>query len=141
MLSPQPAVASDSDSEDDFADPTPVSIARRQSRDAAYKAETKRKAEKKEKEENKGKKKGKKKRKTGHKRKKEEKSNITEDAAARQGLTRRAQRAVDNELTTWVWGNDSGRPEEHIISQPESTQPMPQLDEERIALQFFDTPR
>ena len=137
MLSPQPAVASDSDSEDDFADPTPVSIARRQSRDAAYKAETKRKAEKKEKDE----KKGKKKRKTGHKRKKEEKPNITEDAAARQGLTRRAQRAVDNELTTWVWGNDSGRPEEHIISQPESTQPMPQLDEERIALQFFDTPR
>ena len=137
MLSPQPAVASDSDSEDDFADPTPVSIARRQSRDAAYKAETKRKAEKKEKDE----KKGQKKRKTGHKRKKEEKPNITEDAAARQGLTRRAQRAVDNELTTWVWGNDSGRPEEHIISQPESTQPMPQLDEERIALQFFDTPR
>ena len=137
MLSPQPAVASDSDSEDDFADPTPVSIARRQSRDAAYKAETKRKAEKKEKDE----KKGKKKRKTGHKRKKEEKSNITEDAAARQGLTRRAQRAVDNELTTWVWGNDSGRPEEHIISQPEPIQPMPQMDEERIALQFFDTPR
>ena len=137
MLSPQPAVASDSDSEDDFADPTPVSIARRQSRDAAYKAETKRKAEKKEKDE----KKGQKKRKTGHKRKKEEKPNITEDAAARQGLTRRAQRAVDNELTTWVWGNDSGRPEEHIISQPESTQPMPQMDEERIALQFFDTPR
>ena len=137
MLSPQPAVASDSDSEDDFADPTPVAIARRQSRDAAYKAETKRKAEKKEKDE----KKGKKKRKTGHKRKKEEKPNITEDAAARQGLTRRAQRAVDNELTTWVWGNDSGRPEEHIISEPESTRPMPQMDEERIALQFFDTPR
>ena len=137
MLSAQPAVASDSDSEDDFADPTPVSIARRQSRDAAYKAETKRKAEKKEKDE----KKGKKKRKTGHKRKKEEKSNITEDAAARQGLTRRAQRAVDNELTTWVWGNDSGRPEEHIISEPESTRPMPEMDEERIALQFFDTPR
>ena len=133
MLSPQPAVASDSDSEDDFADPTPVSIARRQSRDAAYKAETKRKAEKKEKDE----KKGQKKRKTGHKRKKEEKPNITEDAAARQGLTRRAQRAVDNQRTTWVWGNDC--PEE--ISEPESTHPMPQMDEERIALQFFDTPR
>ena len=94
MLSAQPAVASESDSDDDFKDPTPVAIARRQSRDAAYKAETKRKAEKKEKAEKKAKEKRKKKEEEkGNKRKKEETPNITEDAAARQGLKWRAQRS------------------------------------------------
>ena len=140
VLSAQPAVASDSDSEDAFADPTPVQIARRQARDAAYNAKSKRKAEKKEKEENKGKDKGKKKGEPGNKRKKKgEKRNITEDEAARQGLTWRAERAVVNQLTTWVWGVDC--PEQIVISEPQSTQPMPEMDEERIALQFFDTPR
>jgi hypothetical protein len=140
VLSAQPAVASESDSDDDFKDPTPVAIARRQSRDAAYKAETKRKAEKKEKAEKKAMEKRKKKKEAkGNKRKKGEQPNITEDAAARQGLKWRAQRAVDNEYTTWVWGDDC--PEEIIISEPESTPPMPEMDEERIALQFFDTPR
>ena len=135
MLSAQPAVASDSDSDDDFVDPTPVAIARRQSRDAAYKAETKRKAEKKEKAEKKAKEENKEKEQGKKKRKKEEKPNITEDAAARQGLKWRAQRAVDNEYTTWVWGDDC--PEEIIISEPEFAQPMPEMDEERT----FDTLR
>ena len=47
----------------------------------------------------------------------------------------REERAVDNQRTEWVWGEHC--PEERTMSEPESTQPMPEMDEERT----FDTPR
>ena len=135
----------DSDSEDDFAAPTPAMVASRQKQaDRAIALENKQKAEKEEKKRNKRKKKGNEEEKKGNKlqkkgKKKGEKPNITEDAAARQGLERRAERAVVNQLVTWVWGEDG--PYQILISDAYCTQPLPEMDEDRIALQFFDTPR
>ena len=107
-LSAQTAVATDSDDDDFRPNPgAPANKVRKELRDAA----TKRKAENKEKKgkaeqaENKEK-----------KGKKGKKLNVTEveDEAARNGLSKREQRAVDNQRTKWVWGKLG--PEQRTVS-------------------------
>ena len=135
----------DSDSEDDFVAPTPAMVASRQKQaDKAIALENKQKAEKEEKKANARKKKEEKEAEKGNKpqkkrQKKVEKPNITEDTAARQGLTFRAERAVVNQTVKWVWGEVGLK--QILISDAYSRQPLPEMDEDRIALQFFDTPR
>jgi DNA-directed RNA polymerase subunit M/transcription elongation factor TFIIS len=137
----QPA---ESDSDDDFVPLTEAQLKLRQKRAAAIALENEKKAEKEEKKVNARKKKEEKEEEKWNKpqkklKKKVEKPNITEDEAAWQGLTFRKERAVDNQLTTFVWGVYG--PELIVIPEGASTQPMPEMDEERIAFQFFDTPR
>ena len=127
-LSAQTAVATDSDDDDLRPNPgAPANKVRKELRDEANISKNKRKAENKEK---KGK--AENKEKEG---KKGKKLNVTEDEAARNGLSKREERAVDNQRTKWGWGKLG--PEQRTMPEPESTQPMPEMDEEGT----FDTPR